>query len=263
MDEKLLDEQIAKAETTKRRRFNPYRSVMGKTPTAVEMAAWGHDKWMDYLRFTSLFIERDAENDKEVFSFTKGKRNVLDEFLNIPNHPFHEFIYRVDKWQGEHSDSEYRHKFSAICRVILGYLKNHPSIINSDMKILIDTYPKRLGWVLAQYNVVTTRAGEIVQRDTAADSGSPVKMVSLQTKLSNSLVNMADMYERISASVSEKDLKSMKLDEKLKVLKDLSFIFGMANKKQTNHLTQININTKDAKSVEESMLDYLKKTNEK
>lgn len=262
--EHIIDFEIAKAETIKRRQFNPYRKIMGKNPTPTEMAAWSHDQWMDFLRFTAIFIERNHETQEEKFKFTEEKRALLDEFLSIPNHPFQELIYRVDKWLGEHDNSEYRHKFQSIVRVVLGYLKIHPSIISPNMKVLIDSYPKRLGWVLAQYKVVGTRAGDVVDRDTGTDTNAQIKLPSIQTKLLNSLVNIADFYELVSGSLHKKDIAGMTVVERIKTLKDLGFIFTTATKRQqTNHLTQININTKDVKGVEEAMLDYVKKTQEK
>lgn len=262
--EELLDFEIAKAETIKRRKFNPYRKVMGKVPTAVEMASWSHDQWMDFLRFTALFIERDIEKDIETFKFTDDKRNTLNDFLAIPSHPFQELIYRIDRWPGEHSNADYRFKFQAMVRVVLTYLKQHPSLIDPNMKVIIDSYPKRLGWVLAQYKTIQTHAGEMTVRDDSTDTQSTVTMPSIQTKMMNSLIKVADIYENIAASIKDKDVKDMKLTEKLKALKDLSFVFATTSKKQaTNHLTMINIGGKNAKAVEEGMMDYIKKSQEK
>jgi hypothetical protein len=261
--DELIDMEIARAEAIKRRRFNPFRAVMGKNPTPVEMATWSHDKWMDFLRFTAIFIGKDKK-EEESFKFTDENRKQADDFLKIPNHPFHEWIYRVNKWPEEDSNSDFRFKFQSITRVVLGYLKAHPSIIDSNMRVLISAYPKRLGWVLSQYTTAQTRAGELLTRDTSTDNSVPVALPSIQTKLMNSLVLMADIYERIAASVSDKDIPKMLLSEKLKALKDLSFVFSTASKKQqTNHLTQININTKDAKGAEEAMMSYIKKTQDK
>ncbi len=260
INEKELDLQISLAETKKRRRFNPYRSVMGKNPTEVEMAAWGHDKWMDFLRFIAIFIEKDKD-DEDTFKYTTEKRNVVQEYLDIPSHPYHEFIYRVDKWPDESDNKDYRYRFQTMVRIVLQYLKKHPALVNSDMRILMDAYPKRMGWALVQYKVAETHAGDIVQRDEAADNNVPVKLPSIQQKLMNSLVIMSDMYELIASSIGEKEVKNMRLDEKIKALKDLNFIFSQSSKKaQTNHLTQINISGQNSKAVEESMLDFIKKS---
>ena len=242
---------------------NPFRAVKGKVPTATEMAAWPHDKWMDVLRFLLFFIEKDKETNNESFKFTDDKRHVLDEFLEIPNHPFQEFMYRIDKWLGEASNNDYRYKFQAFSRIVLSYIKKHPSLVDENMNIILKDYPQRLGWAKGQYTTGETRAGTIVERDTAADNATPVKMPSLQAKMMNSLVLLTDMYETIAESVAGKDIKQMKLSEKMKALKDLSFVFTVAGKKQgSNHLTQININTKDPKAIEEGMLDFIKKSQE-
>jgi hypothetical protein len=265
--EELLDFEIAKAETIKRRQFNPYRKIMGKIPTQVEMASWSYDKWMDLLRFALIFIEKSEETGDEMFKITDEKRKQLDDYLKIPDHPFQEFIYRVDLWLTEATNRQYYYKLTTLTRVCLTYIKKHPSIVDDNMRILLQSYPKRLGWVLSQYRVVETRAGELVQRDAMIQDGNATKAIplpSVQVKLMNSILNISDLYERISQSIDTKDINKMKLDEKIKALKDLSFIFATATKKQSsNHFSQININTKDAKGVEEAMLDFIKKSNEK
>lgn len=258
--------EIAKAEAVKRRKFNPYRAVMGKMPTQKELSAWSHDRWMDLLRFALLFIEKD-DGGEEMYKITNDKRQQLDEYLSIPDHPFQEFIYRIDLWLDDSTNRQYYYKLTTLTRVCLTYLKKHPSLVNENMRLLVNSYPKRLGWILSQYTNVETRIGEVTQRDSMIQDGNttrPVALPSIQIKLMNSLIVMADMYENIAKSVSEKDVQKMNLGEKLKALKDLSFIFATSTKKQqTNHLTQINISTKDAKGMEEAMLDYVKKTQEK
>lgn len=260
--EKLLEFQIAKAETIKRRKFNPYKSVMGKNPTAVELASWSHDRWLDFLQFTAMFIEK--EDDKEAFKITDKKRAVLDDYLQIPSHPFQEFFYRINKWTGEHTNAQFRFRLLALHRDVFTYLKTHPSLISNEMKILMDSFPQRMGWALEQYKIIQTPHGETMVRDNGTDTQGVVALPSMQVKMMNSLVKMADLYENIIGSIEQKDVQKMLLNEKLKALKDLSFIFSTAAKKQqTNHFSQININTKDVKGVEEGMLEFIKKTQEK
>lgn len=261
--ESLLDLQIAHAESIKRRKFSAYRKVIGKLPTKKEMADWGHDRWMDYLQFCCIYIDKGKRPEDEAFKFTEEKRKLIESYLDIFSHPFHEFIYRLDKWVGEDTDSKYRFRFQAMSRHILVYLKEHPSIISPAMRTLVQSYPLRLGWVLKQYMIQQTHAGDVVVRDGGTDS-KEVALPSINQKMMETLVTMTDFYQRLAESIGEKDIKVMKLMEKVKVMKDFSFIFTTATKKQaTSHLTQININTKNAKGVEETMLEYLKQSQSK
>ena len=265
IEEELLDKKIAQMEAVKRRRLNPYRAVMGKMPTKVELSAWTHDRWMDLIRFALAFIERDGES--EVFRITDEKRKMMDSYLEIPNHPFQEFIWRIDLWLDDSTNRQYYYKLTTLTRLCLTFLKRHPSLIDDEMRKVMEEWPLRLGWALAQYRIQDTRAGEIVVRDNGVMDGhsrKQVEMPSVQAKMMESLLKIADTYELLAGSISPKELAKLNVGEKLKALKDLSFIFGVASRKaQTNHLTQININTKDARSVEEAMLDFVKKNNEK
>ncbi len=250
--------------------MNPWKAVIGKLPTQTQMLDFTADRWFSLLQFIEFFIEfKDRKGNSRVedrFTVTAAKIAEMEKYLESPGHPFQEWMYRIDIWSDDNHKAFY-YKFINLARIALSYLKRHPSSITPPMEELMQKYPNRMGRALLQYKVVDTGNGEVVSRDKMMTEGNgnkqtPTTMQSVQVKMMNSLVKLADLYEDLSGSISKSELKDMETKDKLNALSKLSFIFGMAQKKVgPSHFTQINLNG-STKDVEKAMLDYVKKVNE-
>lgn len=240
----------------------PFRIIEGKHPTQKEMGEWSNDKWLDLLRFGLHFIEASDKRKgiNEVFKCDKERMESMEAYLTIPNHPYHEFIYRINQWADRDNPRAFYFKFSHFIKQSLTYLKRHPAKISEEMRTMIEPH-QRFNWCLKQYTVQTLKNGdEIVQRDLQVLDGNDkvnTKLPSLQAKMMTSLIEVADLYEQIAKSISRSEVKDMPTSDKIKALNQLSFIFQAATKKMgPNSFTQINIHG-SAKEMEQAMLDYV------
>lgn len=244
--------------------MNPYRVVEGKMPSQKEMSGWGHDRWLDFLRFCEFFLEEDKYKE-ESYKVTKEKREMLEEMI-LGTHVWSEFIYRIGLWMDSSTERQFYYKLAAMVRLVLTYLKRHPALVDDEIRKMIEKHPKRMGWVLRQYKLDDVNGVPSVSRDTRVMDGNKMeqtKLPSLQVKIMNSMIKIADYYEIIANSLSAKEIKRMSVMDKVKALKDLHpMLTSQKNKIGSNHFTQININQNNAKALEESMLSYIKQ-NEK
>jgi hypothetical protein len=218
-------------------------------------------RWLEFLRYLEFFLGGEGEN--EVYRTTIDRMKAMEENLQIPSHPFHEFIYRLNLFSDTHTPRQFYYKLAQFARNGLTYLKKHPSLISTDLKEIIEKHPARMGWCLGQYKTETMPNGtEVVQRDNQIVDGfkkSSAALPSIQTKMMTNLFTVADLYERIAGSIKDTDIKKMTVGDKLKALGNLAFIFQAASKKgPTNHFTQINLGG-DVRELEKQSLAFVKK----
>jgi hypothetical protein len=243
-----------------------YKQIVHKFPSQKELQDFTTDRFISCLNYIEHFIE--FRNDSKGFNVdsyncSEDRRMQMEKFLEIPNHHFHEWIYRVDSWAATDNHLTFFHRLRILSRLILINLKQHPSKITPEIKEILDKYPKRMSWALANYKIVSTSKGDVVVADTLIEDEkgvrpAPGKLPSVQIKMANALLKVADIYETLAESITHKGIRDMETKDKIKALGSLSFIFQMANKKGGNHFTQINING-DSKSLEKDMLEYVKR----
>ncbi len=241
--------------------LNAYKVIEGKMPSYKEMRVWTNQQWMDYFRFAEHYMLTDPDGS-EHFDCTMDKIADMENYLQQEDHPFVELIYRVGQWQDDTTEKKYYQKFNAMFLNCLTFLKKHPVSVSEEMRAFITTrHPKKMGWCLQQYEIKTTEQGETVIRDVLIPDGKTVSLPSFQQKMMTSLLKLADTYETILNSLSASDIREMGGPEKIKALKDLGFIFGIANKKiSTTNINQFNFNGASApKDVEKMLLDQTHK----
>lgn len=247
---------------------SPWKIIAGKFPTQKELEELTHDKWMSVLMFLSHFLEFREKKDgtkKDTYAVTMEKIRIAEQTLEIPDHSFHEWVYRMNQWADSTTTMAYFHKLKTLARICLGYLKKHPHKVSDEMKEYMLKFPEKLSWPLTQYVTQTLSDGtEIVKRDTSIKDDyvkSNTSVASVQAKMMTSLINLADLYESLTESLSKKEIKAMDAKDKINALGKLSFIFQMANRKTgPSHFTQINING-NSKDIEKEMLEYIKSKN--
>lgn len=249
---------------------NPYKAVVGKFPTQKELSEWSPNRWLDLLNFVASLIgtKMRGNKTKETYSVTKEKIQELEGFLLVPNHPWAEYIYRVDRNVSEgYSVVQFYQRAQALATICLSYLKRHPASISDEMKAIIDTRPERMGWCLKQYFLKDTPQGQVVVRDQMKMEGNypaPMSMPSLQKKQMETLVEMVDLHQNLVKSIKKSHLSSdLTTMQKLTVLPKLTdAIAKMASRKGAqNQFTQINIHG-GAREMEETMLEYVKQKNQ-
>jgi hypothetical protein len=239
--------------------MNPWRVVEGKFPTQMELSEWPHDKWMDYLRFLEFFIGEGKNG--EMYQVNALRVKQVEAFLGINDHPWHEFLYRINVKSSEPPRAFYG-RFQNLAKIGLTFLKRHPGKVSEEMDILMKKYPKRMGWALSQFIVTDSPHGEIVQRDTKIRAGyntENVKLPSITAKLFEGQLKVADIFVDIANSLTKTELRALETKDKISALSKLAPILAMAGRKTaSNHFTQINLNG-NVKDMEAAMLDYVKK----
>jgi hypothetical protein len=234
--------------------YQPFKGLMFKTK---ELGHFTSAHWIYFLNFSSLLIGTDSKGD-EAFTVTKEKIAQIEEYMKIPQHPYQEFLYRIDRFSDSYTPRDFYVRFQTMVRMLLTYLKRNPSSVSPEMKEIMEQYPERLGWALKQYEVVTLENGdEVVERNVDTPDG-PIKVTSIQEKMQNSLLQIADIMETLSSSFTKTELKSLDVKEKIAALSKLSYIFDVAKKGKVGSVTQINFNA-PTKDLEKQMLDMVKK----
>lgn len=245
--------------------LNPWKIIEGKYPAYAELKDFTEERWMSILRFFDFFIE--SHENSETVRINSKKIEEMEAFLNIDNHPNHEWLYRMGQWKGKTTPQKYKFKLNGMKMHCLGFIKKHPGVVTEQMKSLIMSHPQQMAWCLDQFKVKELLTGqEIVARDNTVKNDVYTKQTSLpsvQAKIMSATVKMADIAETLADSISSTQLKSMDIEDKLKHLEKILPILGSINKaKMTgNSFTQINLNGGVA-DIEKSMLDYVNKTNQ-
>ena len=245
--------------------INPWRIIEGKYPQYKDMEQFTEHRWMSLLQYFSFFIISYENSEK--WSCTSKAIEGMESFLNIDNHPYHEFIWRVGQWKGKTTSKKFQFKINGMAMHCLVWLKKHPGAVTQDMKILIESHPQRMRWCLEQFKTKETlNGGEIVVRDNTVQEMVTTRQTSLpsvQATVMTAIVKVADIVKTLADGISSTELKALDTDEKLKHIARLVPILTNLNKKASvnNHLTQINLNG-NVDDLEKDMLTYVQKTQE-
>lgn len=239
--------------------MNPYRAIIGKMPTRKEVNEWTPDKFIAFFRYLETFLENDA------YKITKKKRETVEELMAMPDHPFQEFLWRMNLFADnkEVTDRKYFYKLNSFVLQVLTALKQNPSKVTEDMRAIMVKYPMRLGRALDQYKVVDTPLGEIVQRDTQLKDGYKNKQISMpshEKMLMDALIGTISVYKEIVDSISKSDLKGMAVEDKISALAKLKGIFEAKRSMSGPRIfQQINVHSAKAEDMESALLDFAKK----
>ncbi len=242
--------------------MNPFKIIEGKYPAYSDLRDWSEDHWMTFLKFMEFFIVSYENSEK--WSINSNNIKEMEAHLEIDNHPFHEFIWRMGQWKDKTTPIKYRFKINGMALHCLTYLKKHPALVSDNMKEIISRHPQRMAWCLNQFKVVNTLNGETVRRDVVVQDNMGTKQISMpsiQAKMMTSIVKIADIVEMLGNSISASELKSMDTKDKLNQIAKLMPILTTLGKAKVapTHFTQINLNG-STKDIEEQMLNFKKKT---
>jgi len=242
---------------------NIYKIILGKYPTNPELLDYTVERWMNLLRFMDFFIATYENSEK--WNCTAEKIKEMEAYLEVENHPWHEYIYRMNQFSDDKKSSpkKFQWKVNGIALHCLKWLKNHPATVSEEMKALIESHPQKMAWCLKQFEVKETLKGdEIVVRDDLVQDQMQTKKVSMPTieaKMMTSTLKIVDMLETLAGSITPQQLKGMDIEDKLKHIQRLyPMITNIGKMKPSgNAFTQININGSN-EDIEKQMLDYIK-----
>lgn len=242
---------------------SPYSIIEGKYPTWKELSEWSENHWITFLTFADFFIV--IHPNSESWTINMAKIEEMETYLDIPNHPYHEFIFRVGQWKKVTTPIKFKKKLQGMTNHSLRFFKNHPAAVSEAIKLQIERHPTTMAWCLKQFDTKETAAGEIVTRDnTVATLGTTrnVSLPSLQAQIMTATLKIADLVSTIAGSISDSQLRSMDTDDKLKHLARLVPILTQIGKAKMggNSFTQINLNG-GVKDLEQEMLAYVTQSN--
>jgi len=236
---------------------DPFSIIAGKSFNYVEYGKFTEQRWEELLNFFLFFLKPD--DIKGRFDCSEERIRQMEEIGSFKDSPFKEFLYRLDKWSDNATSDAFDKKLSSFFLNALTFLKKNPSFISQRIKNIIDLFPVKMGWCLKQYNVEKSGSGEIVTRNVDTQE-KPTTLPSVQQKMYNSYIKLADFVEQLSGTFDIKEAKRLDLMDKIKIFKELTPFFSLAAKRvQNNSFTTINLNTGDVKSAEKALLDYLSK----
>lgn len=242
--------------------------VKGKNPTKRELAVWKEGQWITFLRFCEVFIEKTGDRTKDgtgvTIKVTDKKWREVEGFLDMPDHPFQEFLYRIDKFTDDPTATrnKFYYKLVTMTKIVLGYLRANPSIVTTTMREIIEPNP-RLNWCLQTTKIVDTAVGAIVVPDKVERVGishTNQEVASYEKNLADAVTKVTNLLVRIIESISPEDLEKMSAKDKMMAVGRMSYVFTVGKSFRVNKgvFKQININSASRDQLESLMLEFNK-----
>ncbi len=163
---------------------------------------WDGEQLWQYLRFCDHFMM--GAGDKQHIGKSKDKIEKVKDYLNIPGHPFKDFIITLMEFEKE--PEVYYSKLKQILIEVLNTLRDNPIFITPVVKSHIERNPQ-YNWILTGMKPLTRESPDVI--------------------LAGSLVNAIDLMSDISKSIRKSDLKTLTTKEKIQSLKTLSFVYNV------------------------------------
>jgi hypothetical protein len=241
-----------------------YRAVRGHLPRRRDLAEWKEGQFLDYLLFVEHFCQVNPKTNDISVIVTKEKWLQAEKTLDLPYHPWQEYLYRIDRLTKDtkfHAGSCYI-RIAAFNRSVLGYLKNNPAAVTDKMRAAIEPNP-RLNWCLKHFKVEEHGGADIVMPETSDTTGkfvAPISQRSPDKVMLEGQLQVFNLFELIAKSIKASDIKDLDVRDKISALQKLSFIFNVSAKFKANSQTFINLNVNAAKreDLEKTLLDYAK-----
>lgn len=237
-----------------------WTAVIGKSPTKRDLVSWDEGKWITFLQFLRFFIEGEGEESK--FKVTKDSWLRAEGFLDMPDHPFQEFLYRVNKFSYDPvaTPKKFYWKLSSMTKYALGYLRTNPSLVSSTMRDIIQPEP-RLNWCLEQTKIVETAVGHVIVPRADRDVGfgrDNQDLIPHQKRLYDASIKATDLLTKLINEVDARpeELKKMPLKDILMAIGRMSYVFSVGRNIKVNKgvFKQINIHAAGREELEAALL---------
>ncbi len=240
-----------------------WKVVEGKTPTSRELVVWTEGHWITFLQFLQNYIVQKDENWS--ISVTKARWHENEQFLTMPDHPFQEFLFRINQFSTDPMSSEkkFYYKLSSMMKFVLGYLKKNPSKITGKMKEIIEPNP-RLNWCLTQTKIVTTGTGiDVVVPDhqQRVDPARPMQEIaSYQQQMVEATIKVTNLLTQLIESVKPDEIAKMPIKDRLMAIGRMSYVFTVGKNFKPGKLIfkQLNIHAAGREELEAAMMDFNK-----
>lgn len=227
--------------------------MRGKFFAQRDFANFTEAKFITFLRFCEQFMVPTDAGPK--YSNTKALWLKAEEVLDMPDHPFHEYLWRIN-FMSTDPKATYRKFFVKLLTLmngVLKFLQRNPSLITDDMRKIMKMYP-RFEWALTQTTIVSTAIGAdvVVQKNGLAP---------FDERLYNAGVKVVDVLERLADSITDKDIRGMTPRDKMIAMGRMGYIFTIAKNLKPNKqiFNQININASSREDLEASLLAVSRK----
>lgn len=227
--------------------MNIWKDVQGVLFTKKDIESWPTDKYLDFFRFFSFFI------DDGVVKVTDEKRAEMEKYFEIPHHPYHEFLWRINCFvlNPKATSKMFYNRLAASQRLIGMYLKENPSIISGEMRDVLSTNVK-FQWMLPE------KQPGLPSTDLIDPANMPTDIQTTDITITNTLTKTAGVFNEIVDSIKRKDINSLSLKEKISALKSLSFIFTQVRqmKPESKVFNNINIIKASREDLEKAVLNF-------
>lgn len=228
---------------------NKWYSVKGVPFTLRDLANWGESDYLTFLQFYAVFTKTTDEGTK--YSPTQAAWLKAHEFLKDENHPFNEFLYRIDYFptNAEASFRKFFTKFMFMWTRVLKYIQKNPSLVTDNMRAFIEKYPG-IAWSLKQVEVVETKLGiEVVK-------GQNPTVASVEEKTATAAYKVVNFLERLVDSIDDKDIKKLSVRDRATIASRLVPAIAALKgvKVGTQIFNQINIHSQSREELEASLL---------
>lgn len=232
--------------------------IQGFLPRLTDIAKWDEQRFIDYIDFCEFFLDGPK---KDTYRVTQIKLNAMKKLIEDDYNPnWHEFAIRINKWEVQ----GYMQKLLAFSRIVFGFLKRNPAFITETILKRIEENP-RFNWCLVNFKIDKTRTGiEIIAPqtlDNAGNAGGSKQIVSgrePERLFLDSAYKLMNIINTVASSIKPADIKKMKTTEKIKALRELSYVFTLTKgyKPNSQIFQQINVYSAGREDLEKAILDY-------
>jgi len=244
--------------------LSPYRAVQGFLPRRYEILKWSEAQFLGFFRIANaLTVDGKFKITKEAL------KQVEDTFMPLPPCPEQEVLWRINQFTTDNNSSVsvFRLKLETFNRLIGYALKDNPILITKAIAETVKDNP-RLAWIATNYLEITTKTGAKAIVKSTFDATSPQsrqiksnKPENPEVRLITGVEKLANAFEIMANSLSERELKRLGTMEKFNALLKLVTIFEHSKNlnQRSQPFTQINIYRSEANDLEKAMLDYAEK----
>lgn len=242
--------------------YNHKRVYLGKLPRKRDIVDWGDTKLLQCVKFVDFFVREGR--------FTCNQETINTAYLRSEDELFwDEFLDRINMRldNKDFTELKFRNRLMNFSRVPLAWLKQNPSMISDEMKVIMEKN-ERMKWALESFKDVDTELGiSVVEMNQDENTNEAVKNVvpsvtnvkSPDAMYQQTLLNLVSLASRLSKGVKEVDIKEMKASERIKLAATLATVLSRAmsgNKPNIGRITQININKSNRDDLENAIREY-------
>lgn len=241
--------------------LSKYQAILGTLPRQWDVARWTEEHFQQFFSLVqdlTIYGETSAKIECTESSIKELEEKIFNETPSYRT----ELLYRINQFTTDpnFSPRKFYYRITALIRSVGNYVKKHPAILSETNREQIKNNP-RLNWMSVSYTAYQTKMGAIVPvpeaRDTTTYQTQPAaRVVDPQTKLLNSMVLLADSFEVLAKSLTKRELRAMKAQDKISAISKLSFLFGNRVKPNIGVFRQINVFKASKDDLEKSLLAY-------